>query len=156
MVINRATIADVPEIVALHRRCVLEENSKIYSKEAIAEWVSDVNEENTREQMVSGTSVWITARLGKDLVGFAQYTFESNEIYQMNVKPELQGRRVGTALYKYIEQDFVQNGVKQISLRATLNAVGFYEKLGFINLGIIKVRLKNETNDMIKMDKSLP
>ena len=89
------------------------------------------------------------------ILGFAQYCLEDKEIYQIQIDPDEQGKGYGRELYNYIENDFRINKIKQISLLATLNAVQFYENLGFHIIKVIKFPLVKTKIKMIKMSKEL-
>lgn len=53
------------------------------------------------------------------------------KLRQMAVQPLRQGRGVGRALVRHLEQALVAEGFSEIELHARDHAVGFYEKLGY-------------------------
>lgn len=57
------------------------------------------------------------------------------KLRQMAVHPWQQGKGVGRALVRHLEQAAVQRGFSEIELHARDHAVGFYEKLGYAGEG---------------------
>ena len=141
------------KLVEIHKNCVLETNSKFYNRNQIIEWVSTVNLKNIKDQLDNTT--WITIENNHQILGFAQYCLKDGEIYQIQIAPDSQGQGYGVKLYNYIEKDFRNNSIKQITLLATLNAVSFYMKLGFKNVEEINFPLMKTEIKMIMMFKNL-
>ena len=141
------------KLVEIHKNCILETNAKYYNEQQIKEWLSLINVKNIRDQL--GNTSWIIVKKNNDIVGFAQYSREEKELYQIQVCPDLQGRGYGKELYEYIENDFKQNGLPQISLFSTLNAVKFYERLGFRRVKKISFPLVKTQVNMVEMNKTI-
>jgi ribosomal protein S18 acetylase RimI-like enzyme len=140
-------------LVDIHQKCILESNSKYYNNKQIKEWLSTINIQNITNQIEN--TYWIMLKEGNKIVGFAQYSTEDREIYQIQIDPQEQGYGYGKRLYEYIEEEFKQNNIPTISLFATLNAVLFYKKVGFKVIKNIKFQLINTEIDMVEMSKSL-
>jgi ribosomal protein S18 acetylase RimI-like enzyme len=147
--ISKAQKENVSEIVKIHKKCVQESNSRLYSTVIIEDWLKQINVENVLSQFKN--SSWIVMKDNDRLVGFAQYSIKDGIIYQIQIAPEYQKKGYGKKLYNYIEKDFTRERQTKIMLNATLNATAFYERLGFkvlesINFGNI---------EMVKMEKKL-
>jgi ribosomal protein S18 acetylase RimI-like enzyme len=147
--ISLATKQDISRIVKIHKKCISETNAKFYDKKTIKNWLNLVNKENVLYQFED--SIWIIIKEDNYTVGFAQYDLKDNELYQIQIDPNYQGRGYGKELYDYIENDFRKNNKVKISLNATLNAVSFYKKLGFKEIKNISC----SGIDMITMEKIL-
>lgn len=141
------------KIVDIHKRCILETNSKYYNSEQIGEWISSINIQNIKDQL--NNSSWIIIKEGNNLIGFAQYSIEDKEIYQIQIDPLEQGKGYGKKLYEYIEKQFRKNNIPSISLFATLNATLFYNKIGFKSVEDIEFQLTETKIKMTKMIKQL-
>ncbi len=140
-------------LIEIHKECISKTNSQFYEQEQINEWLSTIKIENIQDQLESTT--WVVIKNNNKILGFAQYSLEDKEIYQIQINPDEQGKGYGRELYNYIENDFRINKIKQISLLATLNAVQFYENLGFHIIKVIKFQLVKTKIKMIKMFKEL-
>ncbi|HRR94802.1 MAG TPA: GNAT family N-acetyltransferase [Candidatus Paceibacterota bacterium] len=141
------------KLIEIHKKCISKTNSQFYEQEQINEWLSTIKLENIQDQLNNTT--WIVIKNNNEILGFAQYSLEDKELYQIQINPDEQGKGYGRELYNYIENDFRINKIKQISLFATLNAVKFYEKLGFRVMKEIKFKLLKTKIKMIKMSKEL-
>lgn len=148
-----ALLSDAPSIVDLHKDCVIKINSKFYPNKVIKEWLDQVSIENVQKQFKN--SSWITAKLKGALVGFAQYSLDCAEIYQINVSPKLQQRGIGRVLYNYMLGEFLKKKIRKVSLNSTLNAAGFYKRLGFRSLGRIRFKLNREFVEMVRMEAKI-
>lgn len=149
IIIRKAKTDDAKVITELHKKVVREVNSEFYSPEAIKEWLDAISEENTRKQLQN--SDWIVAEIDGKIIGFGQYSVDDEEIYQINVNLNFLKQKIGKSLYDYMEDKFRTAGKKKISLNSTLNAVGFYQRLGFVEKGEIHIGLVK----MVQMEKSL-
>lgn len=152
--IEDAKVLDILAIVKIHKTCVSKVNSKFYSPAVIAEWLKDISQENVFNQFKKSSWVVTKTKEGQ-VVGFGQYSLKTAEIFQVNVLPLYQGQGFGTALYQRMLDDFKRKGVEEISLNSTLNAVGFYQKLGFASLGKTEYRLGLQKMEMVKMKAAI-
>lgn len=147
---QKAKTSDIPAIVKIHKFCVVEINSKFYPSVVIAEWLKDISQENVLSQFKK--SSWIVAKTREgQTIGFGQCSLGTAEIFQINVLPLYQKQGIGTALYQRMLDDFKRKKVREIILNSTLNAIGFYQKLGFMPLGEIQYRVGSHAMEMMKM-----
>jgi len=151
--IKPAIIKDIPVIVSIHKDCVAEINSKFYPDQVIKEWLGQISKSNVLKQFKD--SSWIVARLENQIVGFAQYSIKTGEIFQINTNSKFLRQGIGEELYQFILKDFQKHHSKKISLNSTLNAVPFYGKLGFKSLGKIRYKLNKQVMEMEKMEIQL-
>ncbi len=100
--------------------------------------------------------IHFVALIDSELVGVVLLKLESKagKLRQMAVKPEIQGKRLGTRLVEALELHAKSQGLKEISLHARHYAAGFYEKIGytitskpaFVEVGINHFEMKKEIN----------
>ena len=149
--VRKAAEKDIPAIISIHKNCVLKTNIKFYPPTVIKEWIESISKENILNQFKN--TKWVVCEKDKKIAGFVQYSLQEGTLFQIQVEPKSQGTGIGSALYRYVEEDFVRSGLEKISLNATLNAVPFYEKMGFSKLKNIQFKLKKTLVEMIKMEK---
>ena len=147
--IRKAKSEDAGAISELHKRVVGEVNARHYPAEVIREWIQDISEESVRYQFQN--SDWIVVEDNGKLVGFWKYSVDDCEIYQINVGQNHTKQGIGRKLYEYMENEFESGGAEKISLNSTLNAMEFYQRLGFKTIE----RTFIGSVEMIKMEKSL-
>lgn len=152
--INKASKEDIPEIIKVHQACVLKTNAKVYRKEVISEWLNQISVENVTSQFAN--TDWYIIKSGEKVIGFAQISLSEKELYQINILPKFQNRGFGKHFYyNFVEELFKSHGISQIGLNATLNAVKFYESLGFKKVKNISFKLDKESVEMAEMIKNL-
>ncbi|MFH1295361.1 MAG: GNAT family N-acetyltransferase [bacterium] len=155
MKIEKLKNKDVSGVVRIHRDCISKTNSLVYPSDVITKWVSQVTEHKVQNQL--DDSNWHVIKEGGIIVGFCQYDLNSGELCQIQVSPEYQGKGYGRSLYDFIEDNFKTCKETKIVLNSTLNAVLFYEKMGFKQINNIAFPLDHSiTINMIKMEKQLP
>ena len=153
--IRKVTPIDVPGIVGLHRKVVSETNAKQYNSKVIGEWLSQITPEKVEKQLKVKTTSWYLIELNTKIIGFCQFPIAKKIIYQLNIDPQYQGKGYGKTLYRFMEKQFKDSGADKIELNSTLNALPFYEHLGFRVVRPIKFKLIRSEMDMLEMVKFL-
>jgi len=151
--IKKAVLEDIPEIMLIHKKCVLQINAQVYPNNIIQEWVAGINIKNIREQFKN--SQWFVIKVKEEMIGFFQFSFKEKTLYQINILPGYQKKNYGRLVYNFIEKKFLDNNIKEIYLNSTLNALDFYKKLGFKELERINFKLRKTSVEMVKMKKNL-
>lgn len=128
-------------------------NADYYSPAVIEEWLGQITEDNIKEQLT--TSSWIVCQLSNEIIGFCQYNRSEGKIYQIQVLPKYQRQGYGTLLYKAAEKDLKNHNQETITLLSTLNAVRFYQKLGFKIRRAIMFPLGKTSLEMKEMEKEI-
>jgi GNAT superfamily N-acetyltransferase len=68
------------------------------------------------------------------LAGFAVLDLASGEVDAVFVDPAHQGRGIALDLLRWLEELAQGRGVRRLFLSASLNAVAFYERAGFVRV----------------------
>jgi GNAT superfamily N-acetyltransferase len=128
--IRHATTGDADRIHDLHTRSVTELCREHYTSEQIAGWLSNRTPHGylpgiTREEM-------FVAVEGAQIVGFGHVM--PGEILAVYVDPARAGQGVGKLLLAHGIETARKGHHGVIRLDATLNAKGFYEKAGFVEV----------------------
>lgn len=153
--VRKLRVLEIPDLVELHKRVVLQTNSKQYDADVITEWSNEITIGSVKNQLQSKTTSCYTLIKDHKMIGFCQFSIDQNYIYQLNIDPEFQGLGYGKYLYKFVEKKFIKSGSNSIELNSTLNAKLFYKSLGFKSIRPIKYKLINSVMDMVKMRKIL-
>jgi ribosomal protein S18 acetylase RimI-like enzyme len=150
---NKTELKTFQKVVDIHRLCISQSNAPFYPPEVIAEWLEEVNVEDTRNQLKYTT--WIVLENGNNIVGFAQYSLPDCELYQIQIDPNIQRKGYGKELYEYIEEDFRKNNIKEMKLYSVLSAIEFYKSLGFEKKRRIFLPLEKTKTELVVMTKQL-
>jgi putative acetyltransferase len=131
-VIRPATSSDAPSIAELHRASILGLCAREYTSEQLAAWIAALPERY--EPLVESATVMVMEDDGV-VVGFGVCSPQQGLINATYVSPGATGRSIGRRLMTAMEAAIGARGAREIRLNATLNAVGFYESLGYTSEG---------------------
>ena len=130
VVVRRALPDDAEAVCTVHKASVRGLCAGRYSPEQIEAWIGDRRPEHYRHAMTEGGEAMVVAeRAGGGVVGFA--SLQGAEVVAVYVSPAAAGRGTGTALLRAIEREARARGVDRLHLSASLNAVPFYEAMGY-------------------------
>jgi GNAT superfamily N-acetyltransferase len=134
IVIRLAMPFDLPEIVTL-QRAAIGTTASHYGAEELAAWAAGPTD-GLRALVAAGR--YRVADRGGTLLGGAGWEEgadgASATIRAVFVHPAAHGRGIGAALVTAIEEEFARRGIFRLIVPAALNAVGFYQRLGYVPL----------------------
>ncbi|WP_227357036.1 GNAT family N-acetyltransferase [Haladaptatus salinisoli] len=128
--IRPATGDDAPKISRLHTESVLAFGPAAYDETQVSAWAAK-DEEPDRTPIEDDDHHVAVAEAGENIVGFGHVVPGENEIRAVYVHPEHARRGVGSTVLAHLEGYALGTGSKRLELRASLNAVGFYERRGY-------------------------
>jgi GNAT superfamily N-acetyltransferase len=153
--IRAATHDDLNELAVLHRASIMALCTEHYSQEQLREWTSGLRAERYAPLLESHVVI-LDERAGK-LCGLGVFDPRAGLINATYVAPVVVRQGVGRALIEAMEQIASERGVHEVHLNATLNAVPFYESLGYANDGPAINRLPSGAElPCLRMRKVLP
>lgn len=152
--IRRATDDDRQAIHMVHVRAIREVCSRSYSASQIASWAGLLSPDSygavVRERFL------VVAEGADGIAGFGQLDEKSGEVEAVYVLPGLQGKGIGGALLHSLEDAARAARLGKLHLSATLNAVSFYERSGYVGEGPIVHRLATGVElQCLRMSKEL-
>lgn len=154
MKIRNAEPGDATRIASLHRASILELCSSNYTEAQLQAWAGP--KKPTDYAMAINSDAVFVAEVGTEILGFSLFDAEEAELRALYVHPAHVGRGAGTALLKAVEQSALSAGFRRMGLHATLNSSGFYERLGYENLGPSENPLPTgEKLPCVRMEKEL-
>lgn len=133
MKLRDAALSEALQLAELHRRSVLELAAEYYSKEQLDAWVKGIAPDNYYQPILEGRLTVVEAD-GR-IAGFSIVGPEPGRLGLLYVSPDFARQGVGKLLVEKIEAEALDLGLELISLDSSLNALAFYEKLGFIEIG---------------------
>jgi putative acetyltransferase len=152
--IRRATDDDREGVHMVHVRAIREVCSRSYSASQIAAWACLLSPDSYVAVVREGFLV--VAEGADGIAGFGQLDQKSGEVEAVYVLPGLQGKGIGGALLRSLEDAARAAGLKKLHLSATLNAVSFYERSGYVGEGPIVHRLATGVElQCLRMSKEL-
>lgn len=152
--VRRARAEDVPIVAEIHRRSILALCATAYPPEVLQRWV-DGRPPDRHRKLFEQKHVVVCERDG-EVLGFGIVDLEGGRVFAVYVTPTAARGGVGRLLLATLEDAARTAGLVRLELHATLNAVPFYERSGFIAEGAMRVTLSNGLEiDAVKMGKSI-
>ena len=100
-----------------------------------------------------GSMFCIVAAKDSEIVGVG--ALDGTTVKRMNVWKQYRNQGIGKAVYEQLETEARRRALGTLELRASLNAVSFYDRLGFIHVGEKTWDLDGATLRMVLMSKNL-
>lgn len=161
--IREAVESDISTIHTIHISCIQEICCSHYTQSDIIKWTG--RQSTNRYLSHMRNSKVIVAELPtqgnkKEVVGFGHIGVTDregcdHEVKALYVSPKVIGKGVGSALMKALQEIAKMEGGNKVLLFSSKNAVGFYEKLGFVKEECVK-QCPDECDSLmcIKMTKT--
>lgn len=129
MIVRQATADDLENIARIHQRSIRELCKTHYSTEQLDEWTAALRA--SAYLPLLDTHEVTVAEDGGELLGFCVFDPREGFINATYVNPPASRRGVGRGLVTAAEAAVRARGLTRIRLNATLNALQFYECLGY-------------------------
>lgn len=127
--LRRAQLEDCEAIWRVFTRSVRGLARSHYTPEQIEAWASLRQPEDFTKAIEQHE--FLVAEEAGEVVGYGQLNKETAEVEAVYVIPEAAGRGIGHLLLDALEAKAREAGLASLRLRASLNAVAFYEHFGY-------------------------
>ena len=138
--IRSARIEDAQSISRVHVASVEAIDTSLYTAEELESWSKPRPIANYEELICSRE--FLVAEIENGIVGFGVLNKSSSIIEAVYVSPAATGRGIGMELMHKLEERAATLGLKQLHLNASLNAVPFYRKAGYVGEAQQKYKLQ--------------
>jgi GNAT superfamily N-acetyltransferase len=139
--VRTATTSDFEAVDRVHTAAIRALAGTHYDVETIADWSGALDPDLFSRAIA--TTVYLVALSSGEVVGFAQLDVEAGEVRMLYVEPGWAGKGVGRQLLDELERTAREHGVERLGLRASLNAVPFYARCGWREVGPITHALRS-------------
>lgn len=129
MNIRGAVETDAEQICCVHRASIRQLCSVSYEPDLIEEWISFLMPERYLEAI--NTLDFVVAEVDGRVQGFYVLDIRAGELDAIHLAPPAAGRGLGRAFMARAEATARPHGLTELFVKATLNAVSFYERCGF-------------------------
>ncbi len=127
--IRQADQGDAERIREIFVSSIRELAKNHYSPRQIEAWSQAFTPVQVSERIRAGR-VYV-AECDGQVAGFAEIDAPVGGVEMVYTAPEYARQGIGTALMQHIESLARESGAKSLHLRASMNAVPFYERMGF-------------------------
>ena len=139
---EKAKLSDYEEIYTVMQTSARKLSRKAYSdqlKVTFDKFYNDKTPNYIRQTLENQHSYTIVAKNKNKIIGFIQLKFHDKigTISHLYILPGYEGNSIGTQLFGLVKERAVQLNITKLYIESTLNALGYYEKFGFKNKGLI-------------------
>lgn len=129
VLIRRAGTEDCEGIWRAHIAAIEGSAASHYSPEVIRIWVGRTKPEKYLNAIENLD--FFVAEEGELIIGFAVMNLQDKEVQGLYVDPNFGRRGLGLKLMQTLENRACESGLESLQLFSSLNAVAFYERLGY-------------------------
>jgi GNAT superfamily N-acetyltransferase len=131
--IRRMRLEDASGIHEVHTAAVRETCARLLTPAVIEAWLYGRMPEGYLSAAESGESFWVAVDEAGCVVGFASW--QEDELLALFIDPSVHGQGIGGRLFAACERDAAEAGRSITCVNASLNAVSYYQALGFRAVG---------------------
>lgn len=137
--IRPARLEDCHSIMSVHVDAVSGIRTALYTTEEIQAWAAPKKPESYEESIRS--KEFLVAEEDGVIVGFGILNQSTTEVEAVYVSPKSGGRGIGLSLLRKLEERGRALGLEALRLNASLNAVPFYKRAGYVGKEESRYRL---------------
>ena len=141
LIIRKAELEDCPSIARVHTSAIRAISTSLYTPEEIESWAIPHTPERY-QQSISSKEFYVAVD-DDAIVGFGVLNQVSGEIDAVYVSPDVGRRGVGLMILSWLEKRGRALGLPVLTLNAAMNAVGFYQRAGYVALEKSKYQLSS-------------
>ena len=139
---EKAKLSDYEEIHTVMQTSAREISRKAYHKglvDTFDQFYIDKTKNYIRQTLEKPENHTIVAKDKNKIIGFIQLKVnkQNGTISHLYILPGYEGKSAGTQLFSLIKEQAAQLNITKLKIESTLNALNYYEKLGFVNNGLI-------------------
>ena len=139
---EKAELLDYEEIHNVMQISAREISRKAYHKELVDtfdKFYIDKTIDYIKQTLENPDNHTIVAKDNNRIIGFIQLKVnkQNGTISHLYILPGYEGNTVGTQLFNLVKEQAVQLNITKLMIESTLKALAYYEKLGFVNNGLI-------------------
>jgi N-acetylglutamate synthase-like GNAT family acetyltransferase len=125
--------------MSVHVDAVSGIRTALYTTEEIQAWAAPKKPESYEESIRS--KEFFVAEEDGEIVGFGVLNQNNSEVEAVYVSPRAGRRGIGLSMLEKLEERARALGLRELRLNASLNAVPFYKRAGFVGKEESKYRL---------------
>ena len=142
IIYEKAKVSDCKEIYNVMQTSAREISRKAYSdqlRHTFDNFYVDKTPDYIRRTLEDPHCYTIVAKNNDKIVGFIQLKLSNKigNVTHLYILPGYEGQSIGSQLSGLVTEKAVRSNIAKLYTESTLNALSYYEKLGFINKGLI-------------------
>ena len=153
--IRIAKPTDYAEMDSVFRASAQAFCSQSYDAATITEWADQAWPDRFKLGKEKGDEQYVFTKDGR-IICFGCINLSSEKLVSLFVHPEFSGQNVGEMMLEYVIARTATAGVKVLKLDSSINAVNFYKRHGFSEVGFSKYKTQSGLQmDSVQMELTL-
>jgi putative acetyltransferase len=147
---------DRDAVLSIHRQSIFGLCKDHYTVQEMKAWTDRLTPELFDEGMKDENNVGIVAMASDAIIGYGFFNVDAQELRAVYVLPRYVNRGAGGLIMARLEDMARENKIKRLSLQSTVNAVGFYDRLGYQEIKTETHQINEEVSiACVRMEKDL-
>ncbi|TKB44005.1 GNAT family N-acetyltransferase [Thalassotalea mangrovi] len=153
--IRVAKLEDYPDMDKLFRLSANQLCQSVYTSEQLKSWAGRPWPERFMRNSSEGHQQYVMTR-ERRVICFGIIDVMAKNIVALFVHPKYSGQNIGHEMMKFLLQQAAERQIDSLTLDSSLNAVNFYRRHGFSEIGRSTFTTQNGTNlESVQMIKHL-
>ncbi len=140
--------ADKKAILSIHKQAIYGICKDYYTEKEMKAWTDRLTPSLFDEGIKDDNNIGVVAVESAIIVGYGFFNLRDRELRALYVLPQFTNKGAGKLIMARLENIALKTNVKKLTLQSTINAVGFYQKLGY---QIIKAE-RHSINEEVSID----
>ena len=153
--IREANSSDYIVMDKIFRVSAKEFCSRSYNKQIIESWAGTSWPDRFCKNSESGDEQYVFTISGK-VVCFGSINLEQQTLVSLFVYPEQSGKGIGQSMLEFLVSRVISMNISVLKIDSSLNAVNFYQRHGFVEVGRSIYKTKNGVDmESVQMERNL-
>jgi|SRR3989344_1164164 len=136
MIIRKFRESDAEEVSRLIEKVFIKSIAETFRKKGVRNFLKHETAENVLKR--ARTRAVMVAVSDRKIIGVVEIAKDESRIRRLFVDNNYQGKGIGSRLFRKMERVCMERNPKSIKIYASVNAVGFYESMGYRKFGGIR------------------
>jgi len=129
--LRRMSPNDVDEIINVHKKSIYGLCKDFYTEKQMEVWTSMFNHRIFNDGMKNPNNIGVVALHNDKIIGYGFFNNQDKEIKGIYLVPDVVKKGIGYKILSELESIAKKDGLDELVLNSTLNAVAFYKKCGY-------------------------
>jgi len=148
--------ADRDAAIFIHRQSIFGICKDHYAEQEMKAWTDRLTPELFDEGIKDENNVGVAAVAENIVIGYGFFNVSDRELRALYVLPQYAGQGAGRLIMARLEEMAQGKNIRRLSLQSTVNAVEFYQKLGYQKIKTEMHQINDEVSiACVHMEKNL-
>lgn len=129
--IRNIQATDKDAVLSIHKQSIYGICKDHYTEKEMKAWTDRLTPSLFNEGIKDENNIGVVAVESAIVIGYGFFNLRDRELRALYVLPQFTCKGVGKLIMARLEDMALKKNIKKLTLQSTINAVGFYQKLGY-------------------------